>query len=68
MKEFPPFTRSSPRRKPGPIFAPRHEPFFEGKVLRLLGKLGAVEGWVPAFAGMTSNGLRRREARISFLC
>jgi hypothetical protein len=39
-----------------------------GKVLRLLGKLGVVEGWVPAFAGMTSNGLRRREARISFLC
>ena len=48
-----------------------------GKALQLLGKLGAVEGWVPACPtehvrglkahGKTSNGLRRRETRIPFL-
>jgi hypothetical protein len=31
-----------------------------GKALRLLGKLGAVEGWVAAGAG-TSNGLHQTE-------
>jgi hypothetical protein len=48
-----------------------------GQALRLLGKLGAVEGWVPAGPtdpvrglkahGKTSNGLRRRETRAPFL-
>jgi hypothetical protein len=48
-----------------------------GQALRLLGKLGAVEGWVPAGPaehvrgpkahGKTSNGSRRRETRTPFL-
>src|SRR5271169_495299 len=38
-----------------------------GKALRLLGKLGAMEGWIPACAGKTSNGLRHRDTRTPFL-
>jgi hypothetical protein len=38
-----------------------------GKALRLFGKLGTAEGWIPACTGKTSNGLRLPETRTPFL-
>jgi hypothetical protein len=38
-----------------------------GKALRLLDKLGALEGWVPAYAGKTPNGFRLDETRSAFI-
>jgi hypothetical protein len=38
-----------------------------GKALQLLDKLGALEGWVPAYAGKTPNGFRLDETRSAFI-
>jgi hypothetical protein len=47
-----------PGEKPAPL-VPLHEPI-RRYVLRLLKKLRMAEIWVPAFAGMTRGGVKKR--------